>query len=274
MLSLRYLNWAGMHLNWARTNLRTKEKKITCCAWAGGTYANYPDFCKNHQFHVIYCVNLAYVLYFEEFLTLDSCWFTIFKEWLTKSVVLVPLSAKYLICRHVRTDWRTDWWSDWQTDELFLVGLGNLGFLLDYLLTMTRILEQRRNISESFIIVRENILKSDLIYLLRQDQRCYVYVFMFFLNWPGDLKHLVSARWQADKYIAHGGKFFMFFTWRNCWLPSPTRINLEEPWFPSPTTSQTQIWLILNKMTKLKNWTWALLTKLQVYASLSGCLTT
>ncbi len=45
---------------------------------------------------------------------------------------------------------------------------------------MTRIIKQPRNISESFIFVRENILKSDLIYLLRWDQRCYVYVFMFF----------------------------------------------------------------------------------------------
>jgi hypothetical protein len=47
-----------------------------------------------------------------------------------------------------------------------------------YLLTMTRIIEQPCNISESFIFVRENILKLDLIYLLRRDQRCYVYVFM------------------------------------------------------------------------------------------------
>ncbi len=45
---------------------------------------------------------------------------------------------------------------------------------------MTRIYKQRHNISESFIFVWENILKSDLIYLLRRDQRCYVYVFMFF----------------------------------------------------------------------------------------------
>ncbi len=50
----------------------------------------------------------------------------------------------------------------------------------NYLLTMTRIIKQPRNISESFIFVRENILKLDLIYLLRRDQRCYVYVFMFF----------------------------------------------------------------------------------------------
>ncbi len=45
---------------------------------------------------------------------------------------------------------------------------------------MTRIIKQPHNISESFIHVRENILKLDLIYLLRRDQRCYVYVFMFF----------------------------------------------------------------------------------------------
>ena len=45
---------------------------------------------------------------------------------------------------------------------------------------MTRILKQRRNISESFIFVRENILKLNLIYLLQRDQRCYAYDFMFF----------------------------------------------------------------------------------------------
>ena len=39
----------------------------THCAWAGGTCAKYPDFFKNHQFNVIYCVTLAYVL-FQEFL--------------------------------------------------------------------------------------------------------------------------------------------------------------------------------------------------------------
>jgi hypothetical protein len=45
---------------------------------------------------------------------------------------------------------------------------------------MTRIIKQPRYISESFIFVQENILKSDLIYLLWWDLRCYVYVFMFF----------------------------------------------------------------------------------------------
>ena len=38
------------------------DSKInTHCAWAGGTCVNYPDFfLENHQFHVIYCVTLAY----------------------------------------------------------------------------------------------------------------------------------------------------------------------------------------------------------------------
>ncbi len=47
-----------------------------------------------------------------------------------------------------------------------------------YLLAMTRIYSQCCNISESFIFVRENILKLDLIYLLRRDQTCYVYGFI------------------------------------------------------------------------------------------------
>jgi hypothetical protein len=89
----------------------------TCCAWAEGTYMNYPDFCENHdQFHVIYCVTLAYVLYFEEFLIHDSGRFMICKKWLTESVGPVPFSAEYLICRCV-------------TDELIRVGLGNLLWL-------------------------------------------------------------------------------------------------------------------------------------------------
>jgi hypothetical protein len=47
---------------------------------ASFTLAVYPDFCKNHQFHVIYCLTLAYVIHFEEFLTLDSHRFTVFEE--------------------------------------------------------------------------------------------------------------------------------------------------------------------------------------------------
>jgi hypothetical protein len=42
--------------------------------------ANYPDFCENHQFHVIYCVTLAYVTFFEElFLIHDSRGFIILR---------------------------------------------------------------------------------------------------------------------------------------------------------------------------------------------------
>ncbi len=35
--------------------------------------------------------------------------------------------------------------------------------------------------------------------------------FYVFFNWPGDSKHLGSARRQADEYIAPGGKFFYVF---------------------------------------------------------------
>jgi len=50
-------------------------------AWAGGTScANYPDFFEKHHFHVIYCVTLAYVLCFEEFLIHDSRGFMILKN--------------------------------------------------------------------------------------------------------------------------------------------------------------------------------------------------
>jgi hypothetical protein len=54
---------------------------------AGGTYyANYLVCCENHQFRFIYCVTLAYVLYFEEFMIHNSRRFTVFKELLNKSV--------------------------------------------------------------------------------------------------------------------------------------------------------------------------------------------
>jgi hypothetical protein len=71
---------------------------------------------------------------------------------------------------------------------------------------MTRIYKQRRNISEIFIFVRENILKSDLIYLLRQDQRCYVYVFMFFLSvqaffYPGQIWTTGRRKHNSWRYV-------------------------------------------------------------------------
>jgi len=48
-------------------------------------------------------------------------WIHDFEKNLTESVGLVPFSAQYLICRHVRTDS--------QTDELIWGGLDNLRFL-------------------------------------------------------------------------------------------------------------------------------------------------
>jgi hypothetical protein len=103
----------------------------TCCAWAGGTYANYPDFCKNHWFHVIYCVTLTYVLYFKEFLTLDSCWFTIFREWLTESVrlCLFPLNT-YSAGTYTQNGGRTDGRTDRLTNTLAVCGLEELFFQL------------------------------------------------------------------------------------------------------------------------------------------------
>ena len=54
------------------------SEQNTRCTWAGGTYVNYPDFCENHQFHVIYCVTIVYVLYFPEFWIHDSRRFMIY----------------------------------------------------------------------------------------------------------------------------------------------------------------------------------------------------
>jgi hypothetical protein len=46
--------------------------------------------------------------------------------------------------------------------------------------------------------------------------------FYFFFNGPGDSKHLGSAGRQADKYIAPGGKFFIFFM---CLILPMNRVN-------------------------------------------------
>jgi hypothetical protein len=44
--------------------------------------ASFPDFCDNHQFHIIYCVysRLCKVLFFEEFLIHESHGFMILKN--------------------------------------------------------------------------------------------------------------------------------------------------------------------------------------------------
>jgi hypothetical protein len=65
---------------------------------------------------------------------------------------------------------------------------------------MTRIFQQHRNISESFIFERENILKSHLIYLLQQDQRCFFYLSRLFFT-------LDRFGQQADSSLATGPRF-------------------------------------------------------------------
>jgi hypothetical protein len=57
----------------------------------------FPDFCENHQFHVMRML-FQRISYSSQFM------FMIFKEQSTKSFGLVPFSAKYLVCRHVRMD--------------------------------------------------------------------------------------------------------------------------------------------------------------------------
>jgi len=49
----------GMYCNYFRETLAARGLEGTC--------ANYPDFFENHQFHVIYCVTLAYVLFSKNF---------------------------------------------------------------------------------------------------------------------------------------------------------------------------------------------------------------
>ena len=41
-------------------NIRTIT--LTACGWAGGTCASFPDFCDNHQFHVILLCLLLLIL--------------------------------------------------------------------------------------------------------------------------------------------------------------------------------------------------------------------
>ena len=87
--------------------------------------ASFPDFCNNHQFHVIYCVSSRLCTLFRRISDSRFTWIHDFEENLTESVGPVPFSAQYLICRHVRTD------------ELIRVGLGNLRFLQVYLGTLS-----------------------------------------------------------------------------------------------------------------------------------------
>ena len=66
---------------------------------------------------------------------------------------------------------------------------------------------------KDIIFERENILKSDSIFLLRRDQMLCISVFMFFesvqaIFLPGHFWSKVGR--QADEYITRGVMFFMF----------------------------------------------------------------
>ena len=58
--------------SWRISRYRLGGASNTCCAWAGGTCVNNPDFCENLQFHVIYYVTIAYVLFWR----ISDSWFT------------------------------------------------------------------------------------------------------------------------------------------------------------------------------------------------------
>ncbi len=69
-----------------------------------------------------------------------------------------------------------------------------------------RVIIFRKNI----IFERENILKSDSIFLLRRDQMLCISV-LCFLKVSRQIFSLDTFGQQADKYITRGVMFFMFF---------------------------------------------------------------
>jgi len=85
-------------------SLNQSKHKLVC--WRNR--CELPWFLQESSVSWYWCVTFAYVINYKEFLTHDLRGFTIFKEWLAKSVGPVPFSAKYLICRHVQTHGLTD----------------------------------------------------------------------------------------------------------------------------------------------------------------------
>jgi len=73
------------------------------------------------QVSLIFAIIVSFMLLFRRISDSQFTWIHDFEENWTKFVGPVLFSAKYLICRHVRTDS--------QTDELIWGGLGNLRFL-------------------------------------------------------------------------------------------------------------------------------------------------
>ncbi len=124
--------------------MQIRKKTLAACGLEEPC-ASFPDFCNNHQFHVIYCVSSRLCTLFRRISDSRFTWIHDFEENLTESVGPVPFSAQYLICRHVRTE------------ELIRVGLGNLRFLQVKLsvnsLTPKCILTGTKNsLSEDFLL--------------------------------------------------------------------------------------------------------------------------
>jgi hypothetical protein len=124
--------------------VQIRKKTLAACGLEEPC-ASFPDFCNNHQFHVIYCVSSRLCTLFRRISDSRFTWIHDFEENLTESVGPVPFSAQYLICRHVRTE------------ELIRVGLGNLRFLQVKLsvnsLTPKCILTGTKNsLSEDFLL--------------------------------------------------------------------------------------------------------------------------
>ena len=73
--------------------------------------ASFPDFCDNHQFHIIYCVSSHLCTLFRRISDSRFTWIHDFEEYLTESVGPVPFFAQY----HVQTDRQTYRRTDRQT---------------------------------------------------------------------------------------------------------------------------------------------------------------
>jgi len=77
-------------------------------------------------------------------------WIHDFEEYLTKSVLPVPFSAQYLICRHVQTYRQSDRQMDRQTDELIWVWLGNLSRFLQVKIEIVKVVSLLSFVSVTF----------------------------------------------------------------------------------------------------------------------------
>ena len=125
-----------------------RHKHLLCVGWRN--ICDLPGFCKNHQFHGIYCVTLAYELYWEEFLIHNSGWFD--------QICWACAIFRWIPNLQASTDSRTD--------KLIWVGLGTLRFLqvnisydsyaLLYSLERREIRNHTRNVNQTQVKLQHN----------------------------------------------------------------------------------------------------------------------